>query len=80
MISCNYNLILNLVKNTQKLHHLALDQFDAMQTSLETYVKTGKTTTPNKGRGHRIHVKNTRYDVDNEDSEAETSEIKKVCY
>jgi hypothetical protein len=56
----------------------------AIKSCLERYVKTGKTTTPDRGRGHRLPVKNMKYDLDQEvecegSADEDQSGFKKVC-
>ena len=56
-----------------------LDDYDAMELCLDMFLKTGKATTPHRGRGQRILVKNTRYNSDKENDEDESSSHKMVC-
>ena len=42
-----------------------------MKSCLATYVQNGTTITPHKGRGHRVPVKNSRYEEESDDSQSE---------
>lgn len=68
--------------NSLVLTSTFLDDYNAMKSCLDTYVKTGKTDTPHKGRGHRLPVKNTRFESAHEESDDDgddASPVKKVC-
>ncbi|XP_046841890.1 uncharacterized protein LOC124436008 [Xenia sp. Carnegie-2017] len=49
------------------------DDFDSMDSCLEMYLKSGKTSTPKRGKGQRISQKNYKYhsDSDKEDYEVQ---------
>lgn len=63
---------------------LLLDDFDSMDSCLEMYLKSGKTSTPKRGKGQRISQKNYKYhsDSDKEDYEVQFGShiSKKVCF
>lgn len=71
-----------IVKWYSGVLHL-LDDYAALDSCLDMYINYGKAVTPNRGRGQRISVKNTRYnsesDKENDEDESCLHIAKKVC-
>lgn len=54
-----------------------IDDYKTIKDYLNTYVETGATKNPNRGRGHRISKRNLRYE--NEQDSEEDDEKTEVC-
>jgi hypothetical protein len=59
---------------------LISDVYETIKGHLENYLKTGDTKTPNRGRGQRVPKKNSRYALQTDSENDDTSSPKKVCF